>query len=489
MQRSQNSISDLNDPLLSEDLDDDILSTPSKRPWYLSQKAKAKRAHVVTIAGAVLTVTSLVAASVFFFVAGQRHREAAVEERLEANPIELNTSNSYSEWLNGPPTQSFRDNLRNDTKYMTVWAPGGWTNDVMSLFNILYVAVISERVAVMPPFAPSHLPQEAGFINFGDVFDVPGLVEGMKHPVVEWWEVKETGSTTVDEVGCWSIWASSQNDDPKPRPVPQPGYLNIDASYTSIPNEAKVYPSLPGDWHVKMWALAALTFPDYRKYHLGTPFPSQLNGHSLPPDEHMACFDFAYFVCATHGLEYEFDYSPAWRFVGKYARWNPNLLGIAHELLRGAFELEPEDEIPPYVAVHVRRGDFHWWCHETPANECFAPPSAFARRVAEVQQELLETKGVDASRVLVTSDETDPAWWSEIKSFGWTWVNHTTERTGEKYGLWYTVTVDAVFQSIGAGFVGTDQSTMSLLAARRTQDWYGGATRRVKWGHLGADDH
>lgn len=113
-----------------------------------------------------------------------------------------------------------------------------------------------------------------------------------------------------------------------------------------------------------MWSLAALTFPDYRKDHLGTPFPSKLSGHSLPPDEHMACFDFAYFVAATHvsfeksaamvlsdselqGLEYEFDYSPAWRFVGKYARWHPTLVGIAHELLRGAFELEPEEEIPP----------------------------------------------------------------------------------------------------------------------------------------------
>ncbi|TDL25263.1 hypothetical protein BD410DRAFT_717900, partial [Rickenella mellea] len=388
-----------------------------------------------------------------------------------------------SEWLNGPPTPSFRENLRNDTKYITVWSTGGWTNDVMSLFNILYVAIISERVAVMPLFAPGHLPQKAGYLNFGDVFDVPRLIEGMKHPVIEWWQVKEIGSTTVDEVGCWSIRAIEGH-----RPTPPPRYLNIDVSYTSIPIEAKVYPNSPGEPHVKTWALAALTFPDYRKDHLGTSFPSQLSGHSLPPDEHLACFDFAYYVGATHQFEYEYDYSPAWRFVGKYARWNPTLLGIAHELLRGAFELEPEEEIPPYVAVHVRRGDFRKACHEIPVNECFAPPSAFARRVAEVQQELLGTKGIDARRVLVTSDETDPAWWSEIKSFGWTWVNHTTARTAETYGLWYTVTVDAVFQSIGAGVVGTHRSTMSLLAARRTQDWYGGTTRMVKWGYLGADD-
>ncbi len=104
---SQISTSDLHDPLLSDDLDDGIFSTSSRR-WSLSQKAEAKRSQVVTVAGAVLTVISLVAASLFFFGVSPRHHEAAVEEQLAANPAELKTSNSYSEWLNGPPTPSFR---------------------------------------------------------------------------------------------------------------------------------------------------------------------------------------------------------------------------------------------------------------------------------------------------------------------------------------------------------------------------------------------
>jgi len=53
----------------------------------------------------------------------------------------------------------------------------------------------------------------------------------------------------------------------------------------------------------------------------------------------------------------------------------------------------------------------------------------------------------------------------------------------------YTVLIDAVIQSGGVGFVGTDRSTMSELAMRRCQSWHGGVTRTVQWGSIGADDH
>jgi hypothetical protein len=33
----------------------------------------------------------------------------------------------YSPYVVGPPTQSFRDNLRNDTQYITSWLSAGWS--------------------------------------------------------------------------------------------------------------------------------------------------------------------------------------------------------------------------------------------------------------------------------------------------------------------------------------------------------------------------
>lgn len=49
--------------------------------------------------------------------------------------------------------------------------------------------------------------------------------------------------------------------------------------------------------------------------------------------------------------------------------------------------------------------------------------------------------------------------------------------------------IDAVVQAGGIGFVGTDRSTMSILARRRVESWWKGAARMVKWGNPHADDH
>jgi hypothetical protein len=53
----------------------------------------------------------------------------------------------------------------------------------------------------------------------------------------------------------------------------------------------------------------------------------------------------------------------------------------------------------------------------------------------------------------------------------------------------YPVFIDAVIQSSGQGFVGTDRSTMSIMARRRVETWHDGVTRTVKWGSVDADDH
>lgn len=53
----------------------------------------------------------------------------------------------------------------------------------------------------------------------------------------------------------------------------------------------------------------------------------------------------------------------------------------------------------------------------------------------------------------------------------------------------YPVLIDAVIQSSGVGFIGTDRSTMSVLARRRVESWQDGAVRIVKWGKPDADDH
>ncbi|KAG1884715.1 ARM repeat-containing protein [Suillus subluteus] len=75
------------------------------------------------------------------------------------------------------------------------------------------------------------------------------------------------------------------------------------------------------------WSLASLGFPEACSSSLKlSPMnhPSPHHQLSLPPDDHVLCFDFLYYVSAHHTWEWELDYSPAWRFVrygcdGKWA--------------------------------------------------------------------------------------------------------------------------------------------------------------------------
>ncbi|KAJ7878848.1 hypothetical protein B0H14DRAFT_2711093, partial [Mycena olivaceomarginata] len=107
---------------------------------------------------------------------------------------------------------------------------------------------------------------------------------------------------------------------------------------------------------------------------------------------------------------------------------------------------------PQYIAIHVRRGDFAGWCPTTrPVDECFAPLSAYARRVEEVREELQRARGIEVQHVVLTSDETNATWWEEVAAYGWHRVDHST--TVETHSRWHPVLIDAAIQSGDMGFV------------------------------------
>lgn len=82
--------------------------------------------------------------------------------------------------------------------------------------------------------------------------------------------------------------------------------------------------------------------------------------------------------------------------------------------------LLPRLTITQFIAIHARRGDFLTaMCNGVPVDECAAPISAFVRRVDEVKKEILMSKGIDIKHVIMTSDEKDEKWWSDIAALGW----------------------------------------------------------------------
>ncbi|KAG1862653.1 ARM repeat-containing protein [Suillus subluteus] len=90
------------------------------------------------------------------------------------------------------------------------------------------------------------------------------------------------------------------------------------------------------------WSLASLGFPEACSSSLKlspTNHPSPHHQLSLPPDNHVLCFDFLYYVSAHHTWEWELDYSPAWRFVGQHMQWTAQMERIADMHARRTMEI------------------------------------------------------------------------------------------------------------------------------------------------------
>ncbi|KDQ15100.1 hypothetical protein BOTBODRAFT_301821 [Botryobasidium botryosum FD-172 SS1] len=398
-----------------------------------------------------------------------------------------------SHYVKGPPTKRFRENLRPDIRYITGFLGGGWTNDVMTYVNMIYLALLTQRVPIVGTFSPTHIGYNESLLHFGEVFDVQRLGREIKTPVLEWRDVKDESSKQVELVGCWSPWAATGTDG-QPRGNGNAHHFGIDVSYTRTPHDSNLLMSDRNDWHVKFWPLAELGFPDGRSRAIAVapgPTSSNILHGFANPDEHILCYDFLYFAVENRQYEWELDFSPAWRFVGRHLHWSDKVKDLAREYLRRIFGVEgPNAEIPPFIAVHARRNDFEERCEpEVPLEECLPSISVFARRVEEVRAELLEKRGITVEHVLMTSDETDPEWWADVQARGWYFPDHPAELTAEKYGKWYLPVLDAAFQSMGSGFVGTYYSTMSTVARRRVETWNNGISRIVMWGTRDADDH
>jgi len=446
----------------------------------------SRRRKFVIVVGSFLSIISLlVLAYISFF---RLPLVLPEDNAIQIQPDPVLSWNRKASLL-GHPTSRFRDNLRNDTKYITSWISAGWTNDVMTYANLIYLAMLTERVPIIGPFTPSHVGGDAGNVLFSDVFDIEYLSKSIGIPVLEWHEVKNS-SEEIEDIGCWSVWQAVQVRESKPRITNALSLQGLDISFTAGPTSLQKFPGNPHDPSAHFWSVASLLYSPDRENSLRDPQPSEVHGAVLPPDDHLACFDYLYYICAYSSFEFESDISPAWRFVAKHFRWTNRLQSLGDEYLRRIFQVPDNEPIPPYIAIHARRAnDFIVYCRDVPKEDCFPSIPTYHRRIAEIQEETRERLGIVPEHVIMLSDEQDPAWWDSIRAEGWYTPNHVAEDTVNKHGKWYPVLIDAVIQSSGIGFIGMEQSTMSLLAGRRVRDWQSGVYKSVKWGTPNADDH
>jgi hypothetical protein len=115
---------------------------------------------------------------------------------------------------------------------------------------------------ILPKFVPVHVGGHVPPMSVSDVFDLPRLGKELGWPILEWHDVKDEKSLTLDDVGCWSVWQAVTVRDPSPR-----GYrstsevhsntscrLSIDVSYTSAPEDIKISPGYEHDQHCTFWS-------------------------------------------------------------------------------------------------------------------------------------------------------------------------------------------------------------------------------------------
>ncbi|KAF8070450.1 hypothetical protein FPV67DRAFT_1413259 [Lyophyllum atratum] len=396
-------------------------------------------------------------------------------------------------YLKGPPRDRFQANLRKDAFYITAWSNAGFTNQFISYVNMIYLGTLSDRIPIIPPFAPDHhISQSAGPLPFGDIFNLTELRRSLRKPVLEWSDVKTLSPrlsldapSSVEQIGCWSTRPSDQKDPIRAQNLLH--HLGLDVSYTRLAPHIHSEPALAMNGHVALLPLAEKIYPPHpisNSEDLVIMAPSP-DGATLAPDHHMACFDLMYFASVTQPYEWKAPWSPAWRFVGRHLKFTQSITDLTKQYVRKALQVTT-DELPPFITVHARRGDFAHQCFDVPS-QCLAPLSAYVRRVKEVQGSLFVKSGIKVTEVLITSDETDPTFWAEVKAQGWKYIDHTVEHTLDRHGEWYLPIIDIVAQSLGVGFVGSMDSTVSIVSGRRVEDWNEGITRVVGWGGRDSD--
>ncbi|KAG9043786.1 hypothetical protein FS837_009131, partial [Tulasnella sp. UAMH 9824] len=399
-------------------------------------------------------------------------------------------------------------NLLPDKKYVTTWNYGGMTNEVFVWMNTIHLGLISDRIPILFPIIGCEVQVGVGAetLSAGSFFDLPRLSEAIKHPVLDWQDVKKARFDQAhhltdhsphkdDELlGCWSI-VQTFDESKKPLGREGPHFLHLDIQYTAVPHSVKLNGTGAG-WHTSFDGLAHLMTPAGRSeaFSLEPPLPTY-GKRPLPPttphpkpDDQVACFDNLYWVWTKFVWEWEHFPSPTWDAVGTHLHFTKEADEIATMYLRALFGLRDGQEIPPFVSIHVRHADFKNLCPDpTNVKSCYAPISEYARHVQELTAELARNHGPDSplshvTEVIMMSDETDQEWWDEVDAMGWRQPRPYEDQIANDHGRRWPAIVDSIIQSRGAAFVGTSQSTMSIVAAKRVMDWNKGPVRLVEWG-------
>ncbi|GAA6061938.1 hypothetical protein JCM10212_001506 [Sporobolomyces blumeae] len=415
---------------------------------------------------------------------------------------------------------SFHRQLKPDVRYITTMSYGGHANQFIGIQNMLYLAKLLNRVAIIPTLTPLHFdgpPQ-----NMSKFYDVDRFYQETAIPVVELAQVKYWDfdkPPPVEPLTCWSVLENvadgrNVNDgsmavhmiDVKYYPLPEmtrgsegwkiwfEALHNFDSDWWSrgewiqrVRNEGLPHQDPPKGTDVSR--------PDYKP----TSKPGFDTVHTEPPTDAVFCLDTCFFVGSRMLPPAYPSIAPTepprsyeghgWIDAGQHLRFSDHLERLGDLYLERLFDVSSVKKIPPIITCHIRRGDFAQ-ARGLTSLEMYTDAVQRVRdklnwRIDHPDgwdgpgkgRERFEKgfRGQDYVVVVATDEKPDSEFVRQLKDdLGWKVIDHDAMRTGEELGGWYPLLIDSVILSRGGGFVGTEWSTFSYLAGLRVKYWNGG---------------
>ena len=454
-----------------------------------------------------------------------------------------------------------------DDPDLTTLSYGGQSNQVISIIHLLHLASLTGHIAIVPSLVSPHHIADAPAIPASRLFDFDHYRRQTGVLVAEWADLKAIDSNAevddfvcarrvsgiADQCSCYSLlremFGPTSFSDPLMAYAhsahPQLYPLMTDARRAATGGLTRAWNGAGGylfeslvTWLEAPGVSEAAVAEEYgrrlgnvtaeraRKPAGSALSPIAHDSRLVGPDPRLTCVDSLFFVQSgrPRGPEIELDWGvrgwsegaepmhhfgddTSWRETGRHLRFTADIEREVSTALRTLLGVGKNADIPPFIAMHIRRGDF-----ATTPGLGLASVDTYAEALVQLSRDLdayprfvslrpspvhpsvparpgwtafdrTQTRAGDLP-VVVATDETDPRFLAELDSRGWIVVDHALLGTANRFDdPWMPSALDQGILSRGAGLVMTAHSVRTnLCKARLTQQTYSSlAGLRVRW--------
>ncbi|KDE08431.1 hypothetical protein MVLG_01466 [Microbotryum lychnidis-dioicae p1A1 Lamole] len=457
---------------------------------------------------------------------GSGSRNVATADQEHRGPSKLHY------FTHATPQAKFWGQLRPGRRYLTAFTYGA--NQMLGIQKLLYLARITSRVPIIPTMIPDHfVGYPADFTEFYDLnrfyreTGIPAFVmSGIKPGHSNWQDPPN------EEIGCWSVQEAVV------------GYANAfehTLFHHGFVTNLWALPPLTKASGGQDIAFDAMRLFDFDQLARSTwldkvqreMLPQNETQATLPvtdlrgrgnntkymfnpasgakPNDKVLCFDNTMFLGAIEfpedaAAEVEQGLSGSasgvvpeprltgedltWKEVGQHIHFNDEVRDTVDQYLARLFDVTSPKEIPPYLSVHLRRGDFAAFAGGYTKLEGYL--AAIKRVQAKLQLRIDDPSSwtspgkshftprsrsnvvVNFPIVATTDEDMDSDLVRQIRDLGWKVVDHDAMRTIETKGAWWPTVLDMAILAGGSGFVGTERSTYSYMTGVRVKYWQEG---------------